>query len=240
MARLDSPGLHQQGGEASPDSPRHCRQWPPRARAGRRSIMRRRVGREFAAAGHRRRSGQHHRHFRAKRPATSSVQRGELASPCPVRINRCPHRRPPRAENVRAAYAGPLRLAWWAVHVWSCRLQCGGCTPRPHYALFNLRILRADPAHASPCRGSPVSILSGQAGGCDVLDLKRVKEELTAGNTLIRSSTPVSPWPSVRFSTATHPPLISCAPLFRLPARPGQRFAVTLAIACCHLFTPSR
>jgi preprotein translocase subunit SecD len=98
------------------------------------------------------------------------------------------------------------------------------------YALFNLAIYALIPVTLS-LPGIAGFILSiGMAVDANVLIFERVKEELRAGNTLIRS---IDTGFSLAFSSILDghvTGLISCAALFALGTGLVKGFAVTLAI----------
>jgi preprotein translocase subunit SecD len=199
-----------------------------------RSISEASVGPEFKAAGITGGSASISGRFTADEARDLEVQLRGGSLPLPVKVIEVRSIGPSLgAENVRtslmAALSGLALVAVFMVVVY--RLPgLVSVLALSLYALFNLAIYALIPVTLS-LPGIAGFILSiGMAVDANVLIFERVKEELRAGNTLIRS---IDTGFSLAFSSILDghvTGLISCAALFALGTGLVKGFAVTLAI----------
>jgi preprotein translocase subunit SecD len=199
-----------------------------------RSISEASVGPEFKPAGITGGSASITGNFTAEEARDLEVQLRGGSLPLPVKLIEVRTVGPSLgAENIRsslvAALSGLALVAVFMVVVY--RLPgLVSVLALSLYALFNLAIYALIPVTLS-LPGIAGFILSiGMAVDANVLIFERVKEELRAGNTLIRS---IDTGFSLAFSSILDghvTGLISCAALFALGTGLVKGFAVTLAI----------
>ena len=199
-----------------------------------RSISEASVGAEFKPAGITGGSASITGNFTAEEARDLEVQLRGGSLPLPVKLIEVRTVGPSLgAENIRsslvAALSGLALVAVFMVVVY--RLPgLVSVLALSLYALFNLAIYALIPVTLS-LPGIAGFILSiGMAVDANVLIFERVKEELRAGNTLIRS---IDTGFSLAFSSILDghvTGLISCAALFALGTGLVKGFAVTLAI----------
>jgi preprotein translocase subunit SecD len=199
-----------------------------------RSISEASVGPEFKPAGITGGSASITGNFTAEEARDLEVQLRGGSLPLPVKLIEVRTVGPSLgAENIRsslvAALSGLALVAVFMVVVY--RLPgLVSVVALSLYALFNLAIYALIPVTLS-LPGIAGFILSiGMAVDANVLIFERVKEELRAGNTLIRS---IDTGFSLAFSSILDghvTGLISCAALFALGTGLVKGFAVTLAI----------
>jgi len=199
-----------------------------------RSISEASVGPEFKPAGITGGSASITGNFSAEEARDLEVQLRGGSLPLPVKLIEVRTVGPSLgAENIRsslvAALSGLALVAVFMVVVY--RLPgLVSVVALSLYALFNLAIYALIPVTLS-LPGIAGFILSiGMAVDANVLIFERVKEELRAGNTLIRS---IDTGFSLAFSSILDghvTGLISCAALFALGTGLVKGFAVTLAI----------
>lgn len=199
-----------------------------------RSISEASVGQEFAVAGISGGSASITGNFTAEEARDLEVQLRGGSLPLPVKIIEVRTVGPSLgAENIRSSLlAGLSGLALVAVFMVVVYRLPGGVAVAALslYSLFNLAIYALIPVTLS-LPGIAGFILSiGMAVDANVLIFERVKEELRAGNTLIRS---IDTGFSLAFSSILDghvTTLISCIALFALGTGLVKGFAVTLGI----------
>jgi preprotein translocase subunit SecD len=199
-----------------------------------RSISEASVSKEFAAAGITGGAASITGNFTADEARDLEVQLRGGSLPLPVKIVEVRTVGPSLgAENIRsslvAALSGLALVAVFMVVVY--RLPGGvAVLALSLYSLFNLAVYTLIPVTLT-LPGIAGFILSiGMAVDANVLIFERVKEELRAGNTLIRS---IDTGFSLAFSSIIDghvTGLISCVALFTLGTGLVKGFAVTLAI----------
>ncbi len=199
-----------------------------------RSISEASVGPEFKPAGITGGSASITGNFTAEEARDLEVQLRGGSLPLPVKLIEVRTVGPSLgAENIRSSLVAALSgLALVAVFMVVVYRLAGlvSVLALSLYALFNLAIYALIPVTLS-LPGIAGFILSiGMAVDANVLIFERVKEELRAGNTLIRS---IDTGFSLAFSSILDghvTGLISCAALFALGTGLVKGFAVTLAI----------
>jgi preprotein translocase subunit SecD len=199
-----------------------------------RSISEASVGPEFKPAGITGGSASITGNFTAEEARDLEVQLRGGSLPLPVKLIEVRTVGPSLgAENIRSSLVAALSgLALVAVFMVVVYRLAGlvSVVALSLYALFNLAIYALIPVTLS-LPGIAGFILSiGMAVDANVLIFERVKEELRAGNTLIRS---IDTGFSLAFSSILDghvTGLISCAALFALGTGLVKGFAVTLAI----------
>jgi preprotein translocase subunit SecD len=199
-----------------------------------RSISEASVGPEFKPAGITGGSASISGNFTAEEARDLEVQLRGGSLPLPVKLIEVRTVGPSLgAENIRSSLVAALSgLALVAVFMVVVYRLAGlvSVLALSLYALFNLAIYALIPVTLS-LPGIAGFILSiGMAVDANVLIFERVKEELRAGNTLIRS---IDTGFSLAFSSILDghvTGLISCAALFALGTGLVKGFAVTLAI----------